>query len=89
MSAGLRADSRIKMLAAELPVPQDLMLLALIADRIEFFRYGFSESASKGKDRPESILEMLLGENKKKTTRGMGFRTAAEFEEALAKIRGE
>ena len=50
LSAGLREDSRIKMAAAELPAKQDTLLLATIADRVEAFRYGFTEDASKGKN---------------------------------------
>ena len=88
LSAGLRNDSRIKLKAAGTPVSQDTLLLATIADRVEMFRYGFTKEAEKGKNRPESILAMILGEDKTKANRGMGFRTAEEFEAALARIRG-
>ena len=88
LSAGLRDNSRIKMRAAEVPAPQEIILLATIADRIEAFRYGFSEDASKGRNRPLSIVEALYGEDLKSDTGVVGFKTAEEFEAALARIRG-
>ena len=55
LSAGLRDDSRIKLSAAGYTVSQDTLLLAIIADRVEAFRYGFSEDASKGINPPVSL----------------------------------
>jgi len=88
LAAGLRDDSRIKMAAAGLPVPQEMLLLATIADRIEAFRYGFSSDASKGVNRPEPLVSVLMGEDTavKGTT---GFDSVEEFEAALARLRGE
>ena len=91
LSAGLRDDSRIKMLASEQPATQDTLLLALIADRVEAFRYGFTSDAEKGINRPESIVEFMLGEDRKRKNKTgvKSFKTSAEFEAALARIRGE
>ena len=89
LSAGLRDDSRIKLKAAGSPVSLENLLLAMIADKIEMFKYGFSEDAKHRRNVPVSILEKLTGEDKKKSTKAMGFRTAEEFEAALARIRGE
>lgn len=86
LSAGLRDDSRIKLKAADSPVSKETMILAMIADRIELFRRSFSD---KHKDDPVSVVEMLLGNTKKKVTSGMSFKTSEEFEAMLAKIRGE
>lgn len=89
LAAGLRDNSRIKLKAAGAPATQEVILLASIADRVEAFRYGFSEDASKGRNRPTSIVEAMYGE----TSSGKGgvtsFATPAEFEAALARIRGE
>jgi hypothetical protein len=87
LAAGLRDDSRIKLRAAGSPVPLEAMLLAIIADRVEMFRYGFSEDASKKRNVPVSLVETLTGESKK-SNKAMGFRTPGEFEAALARIRG-
>lgn len=91
LSAGLRDDSRIKMAAAELPASQDTLLLALIADRVEAFRYGFSADAEKGINQPESIFATIMGDDRKRknNTGVKSFATSEEFEAALARIRGE
>ena len=91
LSAGLRDSSRIKLKAAGSPVNQDTILLAMIADRVEMFRYGFSEDASKGRNMPPSILEMLMGETKPKQQNKaiVSFSSGKEFDEALAKLRGK
>lgn len=86
LAAGLRDDSRIKLLAADAPVSQDTLLLAMIADRIEAFRCGFSDNPGK---KPVSIIEAIMGERTKKKSEVVGFRTVEEFEARLAKIRGE
>ncbi|MBQ3429199.1 MAG: hypothetical protein IJH28_05435 [Mogibacterium sp.] len=91
LSAGLRDDSRIKMSAAGVPAAQDTLLLATIADRVEAFRYGFSEDASKGTNRPISIIATIFGEKPEGRNKSgvMSFATHEEFEATLARIRGE
>ena len=91
LSAGLRDDSRIKMAAAELPASQETLLLALIADRVEAFRYGFSADAEKGINPPASLFESIMGEDRKRKNKTgvTSFATSEEFEAALARIRGE
>lgn len=86
LAAGLRDNSRIKLLAAGCPVSQDIILLASIADRIEAFRYSFAKEAKE----PPSLLQMLLGdEAKEKKTGAMSFNSPEDFEKALARARGE
>lgn len=89
LSAGLRDNSRIKLIAAGAPAAHETILLATIADRIEMFRYGFSSDAAKGKNKPISIVEALYGEGKTKTKGVTSFETVDAFEAALARIRGE
>ena len=83
LASGLRDNSRIKLLMAGAPAPLDSILLAAIADRIEIFRYSFSENAKHGAHLPVSLVETLYGEKEKAN----GFRTVEEFEAALARIR--
>ncbi len=91
LSAGLRDDSRIKLKAAKSTVPLDTILLAVIADKVEAFRYGWTEDAKNGTNQPQSIVSAILGEEQTKTTRSCitSFATPEEFEAALARIRGE
>lgn len=88
LSVGLRDNSRIKMLASGMHVSQDTLLLAAIADRVEMFRYGFSDAAKKGKRPPEMLVDALTGGTHKKSN-VTSFKTADEFETALAKLRGK
>ena len=89
LSAGLRDDSRIMMLATGAPATQQTLLLATIADRVAMFQYGFSSDASKGMNRPASLVEAIFGESVKSKKGVTSFRTAKDFEAALAQIKGE
>ena len=84
LSVGLRDDSRIKMKMANTPIDLDSFLLAVIADRVEQFRYGFTEDAQKKRNKPGSIVDALLTPKQSVPT----FTTGAELERALNKIRG-
>lgn len=86
LAAGLRDNSRIKLLASGSPVAQDIILLAGIADRVDAIRYGFSDAAKSGK-KPPSLVEMLFGETTEKGN--MSFKTSEEFNKALARAKGE
>lgn len=86
LSAGLRDDSRIKMRIAGAPVSQEILLLAAIADRVEMFRYGFSDKKNQV---PPSIVETLFGSTTANASGVTRFNTSAELEAALAKLRGE
>lgn len=81
LSAGLRENSRIGMLSQNISVTQDTLLLAMIIDRIEAFRYGFMAESNP----PQSIAEILLNQEKKTA----GFSSVEEFEAELARIRGD
>ncbi len=91
LSAGLRDDSRIKMLVAGMPATQNTLLLATIADRVEAFRYGFTEDASKGANRPQSLVDAMFGEEIKRENKSgvTSFASVEEFEAALARIEEE
>lgn len=83
LSAGLRDNSRIKLLAADSPVSTETLILASISDNLTLLRAGFS----KDRTRPRLYTDILINDAKKKQV--VGFRTASEFEAALARIRGE
>ena len=83
LSAGLRDNSRIKLKAAGSPVDLETIILAAIADNLSMLRLGFSKD---GKSKPYLFTEAIRGEMKPKTK---GFKTAADFEAALKRIRGE
>jgi hypothetical protein len=84
LSAGLRDDSRIKLRAADSPVDLETVMLAVIADNLSAIRTGLSKD---NRQKPFSFVEAINGERKKKKV--LGFRTSAEFDAALARIRGD
>lgn len=84
LSAGLRENSRIKLLASDMPVSMDTLLLAAIADNISLFRAGFAKEKPK---QPYLYTDAIMSERKK--SKGVGFRSGSEVEAALARIRGE
>jgi len=88
LSAGLREDSRIYLRASGASAKLDTLLLALVADRVEAFRYGFTEDATRKKNPPISIVETICGKSIKKPTGVATFATHEQFDAALARIRG-
>lgn len=89
LSVGLRADSRIKLLASGSRVSIDTLLLAAIADRVEMFRYGFSEAAAKGRKPPALFMDILAGGTNTNARGVTSFGSSDDFERALARIRGK
>ena len=83
LSAGLRDNSRIKLKMAGSPVSLETIILASIADNLTMLRAGFGKNTNS---KPNLFTEAIHGETKKKMK---GFRTAADFEAALKRIRGE
>jgi len=84
LSAGLRDNSRIKLLAADAPTSMETVILAAIADNLTLLRAGMDH---KNKTKPFLFTDALYGEKKKQ--KAQGFKTAEEFEAALKRIRGE
>lgn len=87
-SIGLRENSRIKMKMAKMKWPLDTLLLAAIADRLSVLVWMKTKDGAAGINRPESILNGLLGKTKEHES--IGFESPEEFEKAKRKIlKGE
>ena len=84
LSAGLRDNSRIKLKAAGSAVSLETIILATIADNLTVLRAGFD---SKNKSKPFLFTEVISGDHNK--NRVKSFKTSAEFEAVLSRIRGE
>lgn len=87
LSAGLRENSRIKMKLSGAKVQSDILLLAAAVDRLTFLAWSKTKDAEKGRNRPESIVDMIHGIREKNNI--MAFDTAEEFEAARIAIIGE
>lgn len=82
LSAGLRDNSRIYMKMRGDKIPRDELLLAMTVDGVSAVLWRLGAY----KDKPKSIAESLLGNDKKDERKVKGFRSAADFEEAMSKF---
>ena len=83
LSAGLRDNSRIKLLMADSPVDLETIILSAIADNLSLLRAGMSKD---NRSKPYLFTEAIRGERKPKVK---AFKTSEDFEAALKRIRGE
>lgn len=87
LAAGLREDSRIKMLIAEARAPTDTLLLAAAVDRLSFLVWAQTKDGQKGRRKPSSILQAVLGKSAEKQA-VRAFRGGDDFKAAWARITG-
>ena len=90
LSAGLRANARINLKAAGMPVALDTILLAAISDRIDAIKYGLASEQDR-KQKPVSLVESLIGgKTEQKNENGaMVFSSIDDFKKAYAQAQGE
>lgn len=88
LAAGLREDSRIKMRLSGGKVPRSEMLLAAAVDRLSLLVWFVTEDGQQGRNRPKSILDILLGGEKETDRDTVGFETGADFEAAWKQMTG-
>lgn len=62
---GLKDNSRIKMKMSGMKIPVETFLMASMVDHLAFLSWTKTKDAEKGKNRPQSILSVLLGKNDK------------------------
>lgn len=84
LACGLKEDSRIiRAFTGQRAATKDI-LLAAILDRTSLLLWAQTEDAKKNRNRPESVLEKLLGIESR--TKGAVFADGEEFEKAKEKI---
>ncbi len=90
LACGLRENSRIRMILSGSRLPTAEILLAGMVDRLGQLVWMLSEDGTQGRNRPESILELLQGTGEEKEKEGAvrTFDTPAEFEAALSAAKG-
>lgn len=79
LASGLRENSRIKMKLSGLKVGIETMLLAAAADRLGMLVWMQSEDGRKNRNRPKSILNALINDEKKENDI-MVFSSIEDFE---------
>lgn len=77
---GLRDDSRIKMKISNMSVEIDVLLHALIADKLSVLIWQNTEDGRKGRNFPKPIYEKLLNPQKEESN-NMAFSSGADFDE--------
>lgn len=87
LALGLRAESRVKTAVGGAQVPLDLLLQAIIADRLGLLFWAQTEDGVNNRNRPTSLVEVLTGKGKKDTPRK--FTSPEAFKAAWAKATGE
>lgn len=87
LSSGLRDDSRIKKEIAGVSESNNNLLLATIADGIRNLQWMQTKDGAKGRNRPESILEELLGESTPDKD-VQAYLTAEDYERERRRILG-
>lgn len=85
-SAGLRDNSRIKMKLAHMPISNEMLLMAHALDRLAVLIWQNTKDGEKGRNKPESLADMLLYGDSKKTRKTDGFATPEAFWAARQKI---
>lgn len=87
LAVGLREDSRIKTRLSGGKVPRREMLLAAAVDRLSILVWFLSDDGPKGRNRPASVLDALMGEEPKPDN-VVAFDSAADFEAEWTRITG-
>lgn len=87
---GLRDDSRIKMKLAGLKITPQMILQAATVDRLSLLVWQRSDDGQKNKNRPKSILDTLLNEEKESDI--TAFTSGEDFEKErrrlIAQLKG-
>lgn len=78
-SLGLKENSRIKMKMSNTKIEFETILLAGLFDKVSLLLYSKTKDAEKGINRPESVVEMLMGKHKQESNM-LVFRSGKEFD---------
>lgn len=81
---GLPQESRVMRHYSKQPASNEVMLLANIADSLNFIAWSKTKDAEKGKNRPPRITDSLYGKDKKEDV--TTFASAEDYEAARRKM---
>jgi len=80
---GLRDNSRVKMKVSNTKITIDQMIMAIIADNLQFLSWTKTKDAKHGRYKQKSILKTLNGEYEKEKDDLISFKTVEEYEEYM------
>lgn len=64
------------------------MLLAAVLDRLSFLAWAITEDGANGRNRPPSMLNVILGKERTQSGNVEAFDTPEDFEKAWAELTG-
>lgn len=88
-AVGLRDNSRIKMKITGTKAPEDILLLAMAVDRLTLLLWAKTKDGQRGRNKPESITEKLLGADTGKKREFAKFDSPEDFEAYRRKLLSE
>lgn len=86
LAGGLREDSRSVMLMSKTRVSPGTLLQALMVDRLSLLVWMKTKDGEKNRNRPKSILEVMLKQDEPKERKAETFESGADFEAARKKL---
>lgn len=86
LSVGLRENSRCRMALSKTRVTTDTFLLAAVVDKLSLLVWSKSEDARHGRNRPQSIVRAIAGENPQEHGDILSFDSGEDFEAARARL---
>lgn len=86
-ACGLKNDSRIKMKIAGMKYSLETLMLASMVDRLSLLVWAKTQDGPKGLNRPESIMEKLLQNEKEKDI--VSFDSGEDFRKKREEILGK
>ena len=89
LAAGLRDDSRIKMRVSGSRVRPLFFMSAMMVDALNILVWQQTEDGHKGRNAPERITRILLGEDSKNIRNNAAFESPEEFERRRQEILKE
>lgn len=87
LAAGLREDSRSKLLLAGQKVSFETQLAAGIYDKLAFLAWTKTKDAQNGRNCPEPIAVMLAKQTKHEKDKPMAYRDPESFKKAYKNLR--
>lgn len=80
---GLRDDSRVKMKLANRTITLEQTMMAMMVDSLNYLCWAKTKDATKGKNRPKRLLDILLKTEEKQKDELVSFETPEEYLEYI------
>ena len=88
LALGLRDNSRIMMVLRDQKVDMKEILLASAVDRLSYLVWLNSKDGQKGRNRPQSVLDEILGKAENTKEKIIAFSSAEDFRRAWDRCVG-